>query len=71
MCNTLIEKKIFCRIYWYLINKNYIRFNHSNKGHLKIEKNQSKSLLCLPNYPDLSENEFNYVLENFDFSIKL
>lgn len=64
---NLKKEKIFCRPYFYPLISNfstYKNLNSSTKSNLPIANRVADSVLCLPIYPDLLENEQENIIDS-------
>ena len=58
----LIKKNVFCRKYWYPLITDFEIYSNCRKTELINAKSLSDSTLCLPIYPDLTQNQQEYII---------
>ncbi len=61
------QNKIWCRKYWYPIINKQSPYNHKIEFDLPNAEELSKSILCLPIYPDLTREELNKIISVLRF----
>ena len=64
----LKSKNIFSRKYFYPLLSNIITYNKiksASKENLKVANRVADEVLCLPIFPDMSDEELKYILFNF------
>ena len=61
--NDLYKNNIYCRKYWYPLISSYDTYKNDDKMDLSTSEELSNSVLCLPIYPDLNDQNIDRIVD--------